>query len=159
MIFVTIGSLLPFDRLIRAVDKIAPEFGSEQFFAQIGEGAYEPRNLRYSRWISRSEFKDITKEAKVILAHAGMGSIITAMELGKPIIILPRLLERGEHNTDHQMATARWLRDRPGVFVCMHEDEIAGAINRALDKASVEEAMPRSAPEPFVQRIRDFILS
>jgi len=159
VIFVTIGSLFPFDRLMRDIDELASDFPSERFFAQIGDGAYEPKNIEFARWLTRREFKDTVREAKLIIAHAGMGSVITAMEVGKPILLVPRILELGEHTTDHQMATARWLAGRPGVFVCMESAELGDAIRRALSAQDQAQTMPNTAPEAFVQRIRDFILA
>jgi len=37
------------------------------------------------------------QNASVVVAHAGMGSVITAMQHNTPIVLLPRLLEAGEH--------------------------------------------------------------
>jgi len=79
--------------------------------------------------------------------------------MGKPVVLVPRVFEWGEHTTDHQMATARWLEGRPGIFVCMRDGDVRTTIAAALAKQETGEAMPRAAPEPFVQRIRDFIAS
>jgi len=157
MIFVTVGSLFPFDRLVRLVDQIAPELPDESFFAQIFTGTYEPVNMPWARLISRKAFGEKLRAARVIVAHAGMGSVITAMELGKPVVLVPRVYEWGEHTTDHQMATARWLAGRPGLYVCMQDEDLGPTLRSVLAKADAGGAMPRSAPEPFVQRIRDFI--
>lgn len=159
MIFVTVGSLLPFDRLIKAMDAIAAAHPEQAFFAQIGDGAYEPVNMPSARLISRSDFKAKIGQASVLVAHAGMGSVITAMENGLPVVLLPRRHELGEHNTDHQMATARWLSGRPGVRVCMREDELEAAVFAAIAGREAGELMPRSAPEPFLGAIRSYILS
>ncbi len=157
MIFVTIGSLFPFDRMVQLADELAPSMPDETWFAQIGDGKYQPVNIPFARMLPRPEFVNKIDEASVIVAHAGMGSVITAMEKGKPIVLLPRVLEWGEHTTDHQMATARWLADRPGIFVCMDSADFAGTIAAARASGSNGETMQRTAPEPFIARIRDFI--
>jgi len=54
-----------------------------------------------------------------------MGSIVTAMEFGKPIVIMPRDHERGEHRNGHQMATAQRFMDTPGVYVAMNKQQLA----------------------------------
>ena len=51
---------------------------------------------------------------------------------GKPIVLVPRFAAKGEHTTDHQVHTVRWLRQKPGVYVAMSDDDLADAINRAL---------------------------
>ena len=159
MIFVTIGSLFPFDRMVRRMDEIAPTMPGETFFAQIGDGGYEPRNMDFARLVPRREFIEKVKASKLIVAHAGMGSVISAMELGRPIILLPRIFELGEHTTDHQMATARWLEGRPGVQVCFDDADLPAFIERALGASGASEKMSKTAPEDFVAKIRGFIAS
>jgi len=157
VIFVTIGTLLPFDRLIRLVDGLAPSLPERPFFAQIGKGAYEPRNMDYARHLAPSAFGDKVRQASLIVAHAGMGSVITAMEARKPIVVFPRALELGEHTTDHQMSTVRWLSGKPGVHVAMDEAALGAVINAALSSAEGCEVMTPTAPPQFLERIRRFI--
>jgi len=159
VIFVTIGSLFPFDRLIELTDALAPTFSNETFFAQIGDGAYEPRNMPFARLLPRMEFLAKVQACKLIVAHAGMGSVITAMDIGRPIVLLPRIRERGEHTTDHQLATARWLEDRRGIHVCMDETTLGDVIRSALGGEEIAAGMTRTAPEGFIRQIRDFIES
>ena len=156
MIFVTIGSLLPFDRLVRVMDDLAPSFPQEQFFAQIAEGKYEPRNMPFARMLSRREFAEKIDQAKLIVAHAGMGSVISAMQQKKPIVILPRKYEQGEHTPDHQMATARWLHAKPGVYVAMEDADLRTTIDAVLAAPSAA-AIPPTAPSEFIDKLRAYI--
>lgn len=157
MIFVTIGSMFPFDRLIKLVDDVAAALPSEKFFAQIGDGAYEPAHMPFARMLSRREFGERVAKAKLIVAHAGMGSVISAMERNKPIVLLPRLKEHGEVTTDHQVATSRWLAAKPGIHVTMDEAALRCAIESALAVDSSALSMSATAPGEFLARIRNFI--
>ncbi len=158
LIFVTIGSMFPFDRFVRLVDGLAPRFAGESFFAQIGGGNYEPRNMAFVRQLEKAAFSEKLKASRAIVAHAGMGSVISALEASKPIVIFPRAMEHGEHNTDHQMATARWLGGKPGIFAAFEEDALAGAIEAALESPpAAADALSASAPPAFVAKIRDFV--
>ena len=157
MIFVTIGSMFPFDRLIRLVDELAPRWPQESFFAQVGETALEPRNMAFAKVLGAGAFNEKVRSARLIVAHAGMGSVISAMECRKPIAVLPRLAKFGEVTTDHQLATARWLAEKPGVYVAMDEAGLEGAIGAALAAPVDQEGMSASAPAPFLQKIRSFI--
>lgn len=159
MIFVSVGSLLPFDRLIRAMDAIALAHPERSFFAQIGDGSYKPEHMPSARLLSRGDFKSKITQASVMVAHAGMGSVITAMENALPLVLLPRRHNLGEHNTDHQMATARWLAERPGIRVCMNEDDLEAAIFAALADRQAGTVMPRSAPGPFLDAIRSYLVA
>lgn len=157
MIFVTIGSMFPFDRLIRLVDELVPQWPQESFFAQVGESELQPRNMAFEKVLAARAFGEKVRSARLIIAHAGMGSIISAMEAKKPIAVLPRLAANGEVTTDHQLATAKWLRDKPGVYVAMEEAELEGAIRAALSAPAEQEGMSATAPAPFLQKIRSFI--
>lgn len=157
MIFVTIGAVFPFDRLVRLADEIAPTLPGETFFAQIGAGDYEPRNMPFARFLPAPEFRSRLRACKLLLAHAGMGSVLSALENAKPVVLLPRRLELGEHNTDHQMATARWLATRPGLTVAMEDADLRPAVVAALQGGAAREPLPTTAPEPFLRRIRDYI--
>lgn len=157
MIFVTIGSMFPFDRLIRAVDAVAGAKSGQDIFAQIGDGAYEPANMPYARMLSRREFGTRVEQATLIVAHAGMGSVITAMEKGKPVVLIPRRKEYGEVTTDHQVATARWLAAKPGIHIAMDEAELPKAITAAMGADASKQAVSHTAPDEFLSRIRTFI--
>ena len=159
MIFVTTGSVFPFDRMIRAMDGWAARHAAEETFAQIGTGAYEPAHMRWVRKLQQSEFARTVVEARLIVAHAGMGSTITAGQFGKPIVLLPRVKRLGEHNTDHQIATANWLRGKPGVYVADTDADLETRIEEAL--AAGDVGAPRLAPyapPEFIARIRACVL-
>lgn len=157
MIFATIGSSLPFDRLIRAVDELAPLWPERPFFAQLGAGAYQPSNMRHARILSATEFMERVRSAELIIAHAGMGSLITALEVGKPIVIMPRRLAHGEINTDHQIATAKRWVGKPGVHVAMDEAELGEAMASAMSDLKAGPSSLPGAQPALIEKIRLFI--
>ncbi len=108
MIFVTSGSMLPFDRLFRVIDE-AVEKGTikDDVFGQIGESKYEPRNYAFTRFIDKDEYDRRIRDAHVVVAHAGVGVIIQALQSNTPLLVLPRQASLGEHVNDHQISTAR----------------------------------------------------
>ena len=108
MIFVTIGTQAPFDRLIEAVDKIAPSV-NEKIIAQALKGSYIPKNIEVIDFISPDKFSEYFNSASLVIAHAGMGTILSALTTQKPLIIFPRKASLGEHRNEHQLATAKRL--------------------------------------------------
>lgn len=159
MIFVTVGSMMPFDRLIRAMDLWASKNRDVEAFAQIGEGAFVPRHMRWERTITPREFKAAIVRSEVVVAHAGMGTIISAAEAGKPAVIMPRFASAKEHTTDHQVHTAERLRNHQGIYVAMSNEELPDRIERALEaKDYAIGTLPTTAPAAFVARIRSFLL-
>ena len=129
MIFVTIGSMFPFDRMIRAMDAWAAA-QEEEILAQIGAGAFEPRHMAWVRRLERPDYAAAIARARLVVAHAGVGSIVAAGEQGKPIVVLPRRAALGEHTSDHQVETASWLRGKPGVRVAESEADLPACISR-----------------------------
>ncbi len=132
MIFVTVGSMFPFDRLVQSVDARRRASGKLEVFAQIGHGALRGfAHAPWSRKLTPPEFAARIRESSLIVAHAGMGTIISAMEAGKPIVVLPRLAANREATTDHQLHTVRWLADKAGIMVLAVS---AGVIDQALSQ-------------------------
>ncbi len=158
MIFVTVGSMVPFDRLIVSMDNWAQDHAEQDVLAQIGRGSYIPRRMRWTRMLPPSKYQEVVREASIMVAHAGMGSFFVAMEMRKPIVLLARLAAQGEHTTDHQIHTLKWLRDKPGVYAATTEDELKTAISGALTEGNAAMGdFPNFAPEPFLAEIRRFL--
>ena len=129
MIFATVGTQLPFDRLIRTLDAWASQNPQTEVFAQIGQTEYIPRHMQWERTISAETFREKLVECHTVVAHAGMGTIISAVELGKRVLVMPRRADLNEHRNDHQLATVERLRHLGGLEAA--EDRIA--LERLLD--------------------------
>lgn len=157
MIFVTVGTQLAFDRLIQAVEQWAAG-SNEEVVAQIGPSELKPNNLRWHQFLTPSEFSVYMEQAKVIIAHAGMGSILTAMQLQKPIVILPRKAELHEHRNDHQIATARRFLDIDGIHVAMDEKELLDILQN-LGSISAGCSVGPYASDSLINSVRAFIES
>jgi beta-1,4-N-acetylglucosaminyltransferase len=110
MIFLTVGTSFPFDRLIKAVDELMIQGKiKEEMFAQIGKGGYRPKNFESIETLDKIKFDDHFKQADALIAHAGMGTITMALEQNKPILVAPRLKKYRELVNDHQLATAKYF--------------------------------------------------
>ena len=157
MIFVTVGSMFPFDRLIRAADTWAGAHPELEVTAQIGAGD-PPRNMRWLRRMDQDAFVETVRAAEVVVAHAGMGTVITTGRFGKPLVLMPREVGLGEHNTSHQVATANWLRSRPGIHVASGPEDLADCIAAARrDRAAPIPEIETEAPPEFIARLRNWL--
>jgi UDP-N-acetylglucosamine transferase subunit ALG13 len=155
VIFVTVGTQLPFDRLIRAMDAWAESHPETEIFAQIGNGGYQPRSMAWAAHLPADAFRRKIEGAELIVSHAGTGNVLLALEYRKPIIVMPRRAALNEHRNDHQSATAEWLRQRPGVIVV----DDAAALHEVLrdaDWPAPAALRPEASPE-LLAAIRDFI--
>ena len=157
MIFVTVGTQLAFDRLTRAVDQWAALNPQESIVGQIGPGTYLPTCFKHQAFVSPSEANALFSSADFIVAHAGMGSILSALRYRRPILIMPRRAALGEHRNDHQLATARWLGGRPGVHVAADERELLVLLDRRKTLVAGGE-ISEFAPPAFTDRIRRAVI-
>lgn len=107
MIFAIVGTQEPFDRLIELLDEWSSIRGYNDIIAQVSSSGYKPKNFQSFDFIPVNEFNKILLNADLIVSHAGMGSIISALQYSKPIIVMPRLAKLKEHRNDHQLATAQ----------------------------------------------------
>ena len=126
MIFVTVGGMHAFERLIREMDRIAGEL-DEQVMMQIGSTSYEPQNCNYFRFMPRNDIEELYAGARVIVCHAGTGSILTALKYNKQLILVPRMKKYGEHIDDHQLEIAREMESR-GITVVYDIGNLKAAI-------------------------------
>ncbi len=132
MIFLTVGSQLPFDRLTAAVDGWAARNPGKKLFGQVGTTDKPPVNFPSVATMSPGEYQRRFAEADLIVAHAGMGTIIAALEAGKPVLMLARLARLGESRNDNQVGTARHFRSFRLLEVVDSESEIPARIDHML---------------------------
>ncbi len=134
MIFLTVGTEYPFDRLVRFIDKMAG--AGELFdsvFAQIGSSKYHPQHMEWIEIMQRSEYEQHMKNSSAIIAHAGMGTIIQCMELNKPLLVMPRNPAYGEIVSDHQIGTTIKFAERGDLLVAKDETELPTRIAELKD--------------------------
>lgn len=158
MIFVTVGTQLPFDRLVLAMDRWAAVHPGCPVIAQTGASAASAPHLDVRARVTPAEFCDLVAAADAVVAHAGMGSILTAIELGKPVVVMPRRADRGEHRNDHQLATTAGLSHIASIRVAHDEHGLASAIDEALSagvSAGVEQCRESSG---LIREIAAFVL-
>lgn len=149
---------MPFDRLMMALDNWAGSSPSPTtILAQTGSTKFRPKHMRAVESLTPAAFREAVKAATVIVAHAGMGSVLTALEFGKPLVVLPRLGAMQETRNDHQVATARWLSTKPGIFVAMTDSELGDAINRARAQARQTDAISPFATPALLNALKTFI--
>jgi UDP-N-acetylglucosamine transferase subunit ALG13 len=158
-IFATVGTQLPFDRLIRELDAWTESNSQCDVVAQIGLSSYEPRHMRWDRMVPEKRFREYLGDCDAIVAHAGMGTIISAIENGKHVIVMPRRAEYGEHRNDHQLATAKRLRHLQGLAVVHNGPELAEALeelHRSRSCSGVSAKTPLRASPQLISEIRHF---
>jgi beta-1,4-N-acetylglucosaminyltransferase len=131
MILVTTGTNAPaFDRLLREIDELNLD---EPLFVQHGPSAIRPKGATYADYVSYDQFVELVRDARVVVTHAGVGSILTSLINGKHPVVVPRLARLGEHVDDHQLELARRLND-------------AGVITLVTNPTELEHALQHTPP-------------
>jgi UDP-N-acetylglucosamine transferase subunit ALG13 len=138
---------MPFDRLVSAVDEWAGINHHLEIFAQIGDTQYTPRHIKWVKTLNPPEFREHVTKASAIVAHAGMGTILTSLQLGVPILVMPRTAALMETRNDHQIATARRFREMGRVQVAMDESELPAMLDQVLNLTPGETISAQASPE------------
>lgn len=155
-ILVTVGAQMPFARLVDAVDRWAATRPDASVLAQIGDQDPPPEHLDHVTMLLPEQLRTHISEAEIVVAHAGMGTIITCLELGTPLIIFPREGARFETRNDHQMATADHFGDRPGIWVAGDQDELVRLLDDRARLGTETPTAPTTSPH-LLDTIRDFV--
>jgi UDP-N-acetylglucosamine transferase subunit ALG13 len=152
MIFVTVGTNeAPFDRLLEAVRSLP---ATEEIVVQHGSSAVRPENaVRCPDFLLFDALVDEMRAARVVVTHAGIGSIMTALSCGKRPVVVPRLERYGEAVDDHQLPVARRLEAAGLVTVVEDLSTLGSAVARAGEQVNVA----LGADERLVGELRDFI--
>lgn len=161
MIFVTVGSQMPFRRLVKAADEWAQLNPSVEVVAQIGaDDSYRPLALTAFASVSPARYAELVENCELLVAHAGMGSVLTALEFGKPMILMPRRGALKETRNDHQVSTLSWLK-RPGIYAAVDEVDLKVGLDhwRQVGMASPAqvESAGSQARQSLTEALRHFI--
>jgi beta-1,4-N-acetylglucosaminyltransferase len=155
MIFLTVGTQFPFDRLVKAIDVIVGKgLINEEIFGQIGEGAYKPQNFQTVAFLEKNIFDDHLKNASGVIGHAGMGTIRSALEYNKPLLVMPRLSKYHEVVHDHQVAIAKKFEEQKHILVAYQKEDLP---QKAMELKHFVPTKRKTQVEAVVQRILDFL--
>lgn len=104
MILVTLGTQdKSFERLLKQIDKEIEKGNiNEKVIVQAGYTKYKSDNMEIFDLISPDKFDKLVGEARLVITHGGVGSILSALKKGKVVIAAPRLKKYKEHTNDHQ---------------------------------------------------------
>lgn len=123
MILATVGTQLPFFRFIKALDQIARNHDLD-IVAQTCKNYDDAERIKQQPFLSPETFETMARQADLIVGHAGIGTILSAERLNKPLVLFPRIASLGEHRNEHQLATAKAMSARQGIYVAWNEEEL-----------------------------------
>jgi UDP-N-acetylglucosamine transferase subunit ALG13 len=143
VIFVTVGSIhFPFTRLVEAAAALEGEV-----VMQHGTAPAPPGVAKAEPFMPFRELAEYVSQADVVVTHAGVGSIVLAVEQGHVPVTMPRLRRFGETVDDHQLPLVELLADHGTVIPALEPSSLADAVARVPDRGP-----PRAPAEREVHR-------
>ena len=127
MIFVTIGTQKQnFNRLFNYVNQIKC---NEEIIVQKGNSKYKFNNkIKTYDYLSYDEMDYYFNKARIIITHAGAGTIFRALSMNKKVIVVPRLKKYKEHINDHQLHFSSYLKKKGYCLVVNSLPEFNSAL-------------------------------
>ncbi len=154
MILVAVGaSQFPFDRLLRAVDELPR---AEPLVVQHGPSAIRPADARCLQFVPLHNLAELVREARVVVTHAGVGSILLALSNGKRPFVVPRRRAFGETVDDHQLESARRFAQAGLVHLVEDPRQLGAAMTASGEDADAELAAPDGELQ-LVQELRAYL--
>lgn len=127
MILVTVGSThFPFDRLVRSSELLSAV--DDRVVVQRGPSTVDPVGVEVVDFLPYDELLGLAASARVVVCHAGVGSIMLALGVGKRPVVVPRRAALGEAVDDHQVQIARALAPDGTVFPVEDVDRLADVV-------------------------------
>jgi UDP-N-acetylglucosamine transferase subunit ALG13 len=113
VIFVTVGTHQQrFDRLIAALDQLH----DDAVVVQHGHSTAPSGGARAVPFMEFDEMLECLRAARLVITHAGVGSILCARREGHVPVVVPRERRFREHVDDHQLELARALAARGSIL-------------------------------------------
>jgi len=152
MIVFTIGTSEPFDRLVEVADAVA-DACRERVVVQGGRSRCRLERAELVEFLAYDELVALVAEARIVVTHAGAGSVLLALGRGKRPVLVPRLQRYGEAVDDHQVQFGLRLAEL-GLAHFVEEPRELAALVSALPE---EVARPRRDPQSLGAALRAHI--
>lgn len=156
VIFVVTGTQAPFDRLLSIIDKWTVNQDTYSVIAQTANSEINFKNMTCFDYLEPDVFNEYFNNADVIIGHAGMGTIIKALENKKKLVVFPRLVKYNEHRNDHQHHTAFGFEKLGLINVAYNEKDLFRYLNNIID-IPVKRKINQNAEKQLLEKISNFI--
>ena len=144
-----------FNRLLNAIqENIDNGVIDDEVVVQAGFTKFDSKDMKLFSMIDTEKFSKLQDEADLIITHGGVGSIISSLEKGKKVIVVPRLKQYGEHVNDHQIQIAERFKSLGYVKSVLDINELGKTIKSMKNFIPKEYKRSKSS---VITIIEDFI--
>jgi UDP-N-acetylglucosamine transferase subunit ALG13 len=153
--FVTVGTVMPFDRLVKGVEALkAQSLLPERVIAQVGDGGYRPEGWEVHERMPFNEVQAILAKADIVFCHGGTGSLVTGCQAGCRVIAIPRDPVRGEHYDNHQEEIVTAFAERGLIQTVTEADQLPAALAVARTQEPIRAT---TEPDLLISRLRQLV--
>lgn len=132
LIFVTVGTQIPFDRLLKNIEKEIKQGNiKDKVIVQAGVTNFKSDKMEIINFLPMDEFKKIIKDAKIIICHGGVGTITDGLRNNKTIIACPRLKKYNEAKNDHQIQIVENFGNNGYIIPLLNPEDLGTALKKA----------------------------
>ncbi len=121
---------MPFDRLVRVIDRWAADADQPDVIAVVGQSRVKARHITTTRALEPADLEKVIADASLVVSDASIPTVLRVMSAGKPLIVMPR---RSRGRVDPGPAQGWAVTVLPAlrlVTVVTTEDELAAALDR-----------------------------
>ena len=156
MILVLLGTQdKPFKRLLNAVLKAKENnIIKDKVIAQIGCTKFESDKIETFDYTTKEEIEKLIDKARVVITHAGVGTIIECISKSKKVIVVPRRKKYGEHTNDHQLEITKEFEEKKYIKAVYNLSKL-GDVLEEIKKFKPEKYISNS--ENFRNKIKEYI--
>lgn len=144
----------PFERLARWADRWAQDHPGHVVQVQHGYTT-PPRLAAGTDFFSPKELQDRVAQSRVVVAHAGPGTMMDARSGRHRPVVLPRDPDFGEHVDGHQLRFAAWAQDKGLITTAQDLPGLDILVERELQEPAT--VTPTESAGSATQRVRELL--
>lgn len=134
MVFVAIGTQKQqFTRIFKKIED-SKILENEEIIAQSGFTKFDSKEIKMLGFIEQEKLNEYIKEADFVICHGGVGTIFSALNMGKKVLVMPRLKKYKEHKNDHQVEICIELEKEGYILYLKEDDDIDEKIKELKQK-------------------------
>lgn len=134
MIFVSIGTQKQqFARIFKKIEN-SKILENEEIIAQSGFTKFNSQKIKMLGFIEQEKLNEYIKEADFVICHGGVGTIFSALNMQKKVLVMPRLKKYKEHKNDHQVEICKELEKEEYIIYLKEDDDIDEKIKELKKK-------------------------
>ena len=152
MILVTLGTQKQdFSRLLKYIEESNIK---DEIIVQAGYTKFNSNKMKIFDFINYDDMERYIEKADLIITHAGTGSVLTPLKMGKKVIVCSRLSKYGEHVDNHQKQLTEVLKEA-GYILELDENNKLNDLIHDLNDFKPKKYISNN--NEFIKKLKDEI--